>query len=979
MKKAENTRIRIFLAILLGCAAVILYFLILHGIQINILTEQFRKEMEKTADYLKESYPDAEDSANDAAFSEVDLYEQSLNLLCEFQQAEDDFEISDSYLRKYCEAGDFSDLMIADRSGHVLAAASGKHPDLTGSVYDSLRDTFRTGEICSLRLDREEMKGEPDRDDPDMPEGDEWYTVAFDKEHEFILCVYNWIQRVVVPEMDAWKRLLENMSIGEEGFVFVWSDETNELLYYPETSLSNHSVETLGLDPDEIRDREYSCHSINGRKVYLYTTLYGDKGAWIACAVPESELNNSLRFTVIVFSIAFALLVTALEYYVILLLRQKRVKILRDFTGEEKNTKHKSRQYKLLILTIVMTVILFLFQFYLQTLYLMSSWAEAASLQTNRIEETVHFQEDTARSYTELYENEKKGLLNMLALYLASHPEHCVSSELDELSFMIRAYDIEVLDREGTVLAAASSMAYQSPLPVNAAGSKTDSAESMAETFAAQDNGKSVYEWMSEGRTVILPMTDHDGTSTGFLFVRYYSYFADVALQSLSLSGTLSRIRPGNGGFVFSVDPDTKKFSYYPDEVMVGRDALEYGLTENQIKDNFCDFITINGSPYFAVTDVIGTNVIYYCVSRNALLGRRIVLCMLSVLSAAILLLLTGLPLYTSREQIELVQPDEGRHTIREDQSSPEYRTIRVLKYYTVAAAALIAAYCVFRQNTGSGGVIGYVLDGKWERGLNVFALFSAIMILSRGGLILFVFSRLAGIVSSILPVRGGTILKMVGSLVTYLAVGYLIYQCMVCFGMNPTALMASAGIVSVVVGIGANSLVGDILAGIFLLMEGNVQVGDVVQIGDFRGYVMEMGIRMTKLFDMDMDDVKIIPNNEVRNVVHMTMRTSIVYSEFQIRYEEKLESVEKILREELKNVQNKSPLILDGPVYIGVEALDSSGVVLKTATRCHEPCRRKVEREVNHIVYSIFQKNGISVPYPQVTIHEGNDAPVER
>ena len=80
-----------------------------------------------------------------------------------------------------------------------------------------------------------------------------------------------------------------------------------------------------------------------------------------------------------------------------------------------------------------------------------------------------------------------------------------------------------------------------------------------------------------------------------------------------------------------------------------------------------------------------------------------------------------------------------------------------------------------------------------------------------------------------------------------------------------------------------------------------------------------------------------------------------------------------------MKKVKDKSPLILDGPVYIGVMALDSNGVVLRTETKCHEPCRRKVEREVNHIVYSIFQKNQISVPYPQITLHEGDDSTVER
>ena len=72
--------------------------------------------------------------------------------------------------------------------------------------------------------------------------------------------------------------------------------------------------------------------------------------------------------------------------------------------------------------------------------------------------------------------------------------------------------------------------------------------------------------------------------------------------------------------------------------------------------------------------------------------------------------------------------------------------------------------------------------------------------------------------------------------------------------------MLVSAGVLTLVIGLGSQSLVADILAGIFLLMEGNVQVGDVVQVGGFRGYVMDLGIRMTKLFDMDSDDVKIIP-----------------------------------------------------------------------------------------------------------------------
>jgi small conductance mechanosensitive channel len=210
----------------------------------------------------------------------------------------------------------------------------------------------------------------------------------------------------------------------------------------------------------------------------------------------------------------------------------------------------------------------------------------------------------------------------------------------------------------------------------------------------------------------------------------------------------------------------------------------------------------------------------------------------------------------------------------------------------------------------------------------------------------------------------------MLGSLVTYIGFAFLGYRCMVCFGLNPTALMASAGIVSVVIGIGANSLVGDILAGIFLLMEGNIQVGDVVKIGDFRGYIQEMGIRMTKLFDMETYDVKIIPNKEVQNVVHMTMHTAIVYSTFMISYEEDLERVEKLLKEELSTMAGNVPYIRENPRYLGVSLLDSNGVVLKVATRCHEAFRMPVERLVNRRIYVMFKRNGITIPYPQLTTH---------
>ena len=974
MNRTENTKARIIITILLGIAAVFLYFFALDKIQYRNGRYRIQTEMAQAVKNLEKTKKESRESFDSMEFSMSLLYMQDARTLGTFAQLDPGFEISDDYLSMINQTLSVEDIMITDREGKVLASATGSRDHLSNEVFEPLWETFETGEVSWMEPVPDESEDQAEYDGIDAY--CEWYSLAYDKDHAIVLKVFNVIRTVFLSEDSIWTDLLGHETIGQMGYLFVWSDKTKSLLYYPDNTSNEALVEELGIHLDEIKDGGYVWQNINGEKMYLHTSFLKEDGVWVACAIPEKELEESSLFNKYVMSIAFALLCAALVYYVVLLLRQKKVRILSDFTGSGKKTVHRSRKYKLLILTIVMIVMLFLFHFYLQTLYLMSTWAEAASRYTEKIEKNVAYETEAAASYITVYDREKKSQLGLFTHLLSVNPDLYTSAWLDEVSYDVNATELQILDTEGNCKVASSAMAYQIFVPEKAGDNTT---VNVAEETARQDEGRETVDWIRDGRRVILPIAGSDGNNSGYLYVWYFDPSVDEALQRFSLAGILGRVLPGSGGFVFSIDSETKKFSYYPDEDMTGRDALEYGLTENQIRDNYCDFVTINGKTYYVVTDAIGINIIYFAISKSNLLNQRFPVCVAAAILGAILLFLAGMALYTSREQIEIVQPDEGRHTVKEDQNSPEYRTLRVLEYYAVIAAALFAAYSTFRGNGGSGGVLGYVLDGRWERGINVFALSSAAIIMSKGAIIVFLFSRLVRAVSDILPIRGGTILRMVGSLVTYVAIAFLIYRCMICFGLNPTALMASAGIVSVVLGIGANSLVGDILAGIFLLMEGNVQVGDVVQVGDFRGYVMELGIRMTKLFDMDTDDVKIIPNNEVRNVVHMTMRSAIVYSDFQIRYEERLESVEKILREELKNVPDKSPLILDGPTYIGVRSLDENGVVLRMASRCHEPCRRKVEREVNRIVYRIFQKNNISVPYPQVTFHQGDDNLVER
>ena len=104
-----------------------------------------------------------------------------------------------------------------------------------------------------------------------------------------------------------------------------------------------------------------------------------------------------------------------------------------------------------------------------------------------------------------------------------------------------------------------------------------------------------------------------------------------------------------------------------------------------------------------------------------------------------------------------------------------------------------------------------------------------------------------------------------------------MLYYCFALFGVDTATLLVSAGILSIAISLGAKDMVGDILAGLFIIFEGEFRVGDIVMIGDWRGTVLEIGVRTTKIEDGS-KNIKIIRNSNVTDVINMTKRSSYAF-----------------------------------------------------------------------------------------------------
>ena len=192
-------------------------------------------------------------------------------------------------------------------------------------------------------------------------------------------------------------------------------------------------------------------------------------------------------------------------------------------------------------------------------------------------------------------------------------------------------------------------------------------------------------------------------------------------------------------------------------------------------------------------------------------------------------------------------------------------------------------------------------------------------------------------------------------------------------WGADTTMMLASAGVLTLIVGLGSQALVQDILAGIFIVFEGDFQVGDIVIVDGWRGEVKSIGIRTTKLVDAG-GNIKIVNNSDIRSIVNQTQELSVAKCYVGVGYEARIENVEAVIADNIGKLKEKIPAIVEGPFYKGVAELAESSVNLLFVAKCKETDIYQVQRDLNREIKIIFDDNNINIPYNQLVVHMGED-----
>jgi small conductance mechanosensitive channel len=217
---------------------------------------------------------------------------------------------------------------------------------------------------------------------------------------------------------------------------------------------------------------------------------------------------------------------------------------------------------------------------------------------------------------------------------------------------------------------------------------------------------------------------------------------------------------------------------------------------------------------------------------------------------------------------------------------------------------------------------------------------------------------------------RVRTVLSIICSVLKYVAAIVIICWGLSIIGVNVSTIVASVGIVALVVGFSAESLIADMVTGAFMVFENQYNVGDIVEVGGFRGTVSNIGLRTTCITDPG-GNVKIVNNSAMKNILNRSDKPSRAASEIAVPYGTDFERLESQIPDLLESIYEAHPdMMKKTPVYLGINQLADSGVVMKFIVEVDEANIFSGARVLNHDLLLGFKKLGVECPFPQVDVH---------
>lgn len=218
---------------------------------------------------------------------------------------------------------------------------------------------------------------------------------------------------------------------------------------------------------------------------------------------------------------------------------------------------------------------------------------------------------------------------------------------------------------------------------------------------------------------------------------------------------------------------------------------------------------------------------------------------------------------------------------------------------------------------------------------------------------------------------RRKTILNLIFSATKYVFVIVGLILIMMAFNVDVVGVGATIGILTIVLGFGAQELIADVFAGICLLFENQFNEKDIIVVDDFRGEVVQIGFRTTTVRDIG-DNVKIFNNSDLRNIINCSTQSSLAVCDVGVGYNSDIELTERVIKEAIAGLKNEKPDFFRSIEYWGIESLSDYAIILRIVGETTEDKIYDSRRLINKAVLVALKANNIVIPTVDVQDHDG-------
>lgn len=191
--------------------------------------------------------------------------------------------------------------------------------------------------------------------------------------------------------------------------------------------------------------------------------------------------------------------------------------------------------------------------------------------------------------------------------------------------------------------------------------------------------------------------------------------------------------------------------------------------------------------------------------------------------------------------------------------------------------------------------------------------------------------------------------------------------------GINIAPLLAGAGVAGIALGFGAQKLIEDFISGVFIIMENQYRIGDIVKLEGVDGVVKAITIRTTVLRDLD-GNVHHVPNGEIRVATNLSMQYAQVNVNVGVSYDTNIDKVEKIINkvgQDIADSDEWKDQVIDPPAFLRVDNFGDSSIEIKILGKVQAGMQWDIAGELRRRLKVAFDKEGIEIPFNQMVIHQ--------